>query len=470
MENCTSSTRRRFLQIASSLLAVPFASFGGREAGAAAKPPLRLLTVIDSYGLPAVARSEAWLGSSVGDYALAGEPLGTVLSPLSAYRDNMLVVSGLSMDSLRLSRDAATHDKVTGHALTGSSGPFVGAAMTRPHASLDVRVGQFLSEEYGLASPRVYPHISLSDYAEPATTAFSFDAGGSQIRAIAGPRNAALTLFGAAASDPVAETLDYQSHQLALGLVRERVQSIRGELVNANASGVLDAYRSSVEQLATELELRSDSVCVSPDVNQIRADGKFVEAWEFVPHSFDNVFQALACDLVSSLTYSIGGETINQLRHRFLYDAAEHADASLLGLLTKNFHAASHVTTPVAEKVHELVRTYQSEQLAGLLDKLSTTPDVDGSTILDNTVVFVTSAMSNNTHKVDDYGHLVIAGQNSGLKGGFHYDGSGSTNNDLLTTLARGLGLPDESFGGYDKSGALMAGINNGPIGKMLKG
>ncbi len=461
--------RRKFLKAASGLLAAPFLSFRAPRARAAGAPPLRLMTIMDSYGVPTTNRGETWIDSAVGDYALTNDSLGTILAPLSSYRDNMLVISGLRLDSAIVMNDAATHDRITGQTLTGSRlvDSVTGSAGTQHHASVDVHIGKYLSDDYGLTFPRIYSHLFLSDYSEASKTTFCFNEQGSQIRSISGVGNIVGTLFGSS-EDANAVLLDTRAQQLALDLVHERLQSVRGELVNANAATVMDAYESSVDELATELELRANLQCTPPDITGAPDNG--ARNASSTPFIFASIYQAFACDLASSITYAIGGETINQLKYQFLYDQEAHNDESLLDLLKKNFHAASHRNDPAADKAHELVRTYQAGLLAELLDKMSTTPDIDGSsTMLDNTVIFVTSAMSNNTHKRGDYCHLLLAGSNTNLRGGFHYDCSGSTNNDLLTTIAGGLTLPDTSFGGYDASGTRLEQLNHGPITKMLK-
>ena len=450
-----------FLKLASGLLAPPFLSLRSSPGRATNNPPLRLLTFMDSYGISMNNRDETWIDSMVGDYELTGASLGTILAPLSSYRDNMLVVSGLRLDSAITMNDAATHDRITAQTLCGSrtKNAEVGSIATQHHASVDVHIGKYLNESYGLTYPRVYPHLFLSDYAEPTKTTFCFDDQGNQIRAISGVNPIVNTLFGAS-DDAQFQLLDTKSQQIALNLVSERLQSIRGELINANAATVFDAYESSVDDLATELELRLNLQCTPPDTTGAPEGGRDEDSTAYI---FEAIYEALACDLSSSITYAIGGETINQLRYDFLYDADLHDDAGLQSLLNKNFHAASHRNDAASDKAHELIRAYQAGRIADLIDKLATTPDVDGSMILDNTVVFITSAMSHNTHARADYCHLLLAGSNTNLRGGYHYDCAGSTNNDLLTTIASGLTLPDTSFGGYNAAGDRLDELNHGP-------
>lgn len=469
--NNSFKTRRQFIKLASGLLAVPFCSLSGAGAYGQTKPPLRFLTILDSYGLPTATRNQIWTTSTAGDYALTDANLGTILSPLKAYKDNMLVVSGVNMDSIQRLGGGRTHDNITINTLTGSrSTGGDGASRKIKHASLDVHIGQYLNSTYGLSSPRAYPHLFFTDYAERAKSTFCFDATGTQIRSIAGPKNIANSVFtpGGTGLDEV----QYQSRTQVdvLDLVSKQVQSVRGQLANVNKEDVMEAYHTSVNELAAELELRGANACSIPDSINALPDGTTRVAVNTTPHVFNNIYQAFACDLVSSLSYSIGGETINQLTHAALYNAAEHSDLAVRDLLRKNLHAASHRTDDVANKVHEIVRIYQAELLADLLDKMNSTPDVNGDTLLDNTVIFWASAMSNNTHQITDYPYLLIAGKNAQLQGGFHYDCSDSTNNDLLTTIAQGLTLPDDNFGGHNLAGNYLSVLNNGPITKLLKG
>lgn len=78
--------RRQFIKLASGLLVTPFASLtGGSAIAQNAGSPLRMLTIIDSYGLPAQTRDDIWVRSPIGDYPLLNTDLGTTLAPLQAY-------------------------------------------------------------------------------------------------------------------------------------------------------------------------------------------------------------------------------------------------------------------------------------------------------------------------------------------------------------------------------------------------
>lgn len=461
--------RRHFIQMASRLLAIPFAvplgaALSTKGHAASSKPPLRLLTILDSYGIPAGPhRLPIWAKSTANDYDLRNADLGTILTEFRDFKDNMLVISGIDLAG----KDGNSHDSYTSQALTGSkrlnSGAARGSGLTTSHASLDVHIGSYINNEHGLLVPRAYPNVFLSSYAERNKTTFCFDERGNQIRSVAGI-NSITSAFLSGQSDSNTPALDNIVQQEILGLVQNEVQGLRGQLLNANKNTVLDAYQTSVQQLAREIELRGSSICAPFEAQQI-SDGRNISQ---VPAIFDAIAHMFQCDLASSITYSIGGETINQHSHGSVYNDAQINDATLRALMRKNLHASSHRTDDVANKSHELTRIYQAQQIATVLRKLQITPDSDGSSMFDNTVLFWTSAMSNNTHRGVDYPYLLIAGKNSQLRGGRHYQCSNQTNNDLLTTIAQGMMLPDDHFGGYDRNGKLTNSLHNGPISKML--
>lgn len=468
--------RRQFIKLASSSLALPLILPAARTF-AQNKPPLRLLTLIDTYGIPTQTRNQTWIRSETQDYPLQSQDLGSILQPLEAYIDNMLVISR-NRNSSGPVNAGPNHHQLATHTLTGS-GPLQETRAEQTsiavrHASIDVHIGKYLNNEYGLDQQRVHEHLFFTDYAERAKTTFCFDTSGKQIRSIAGAKTIRDTLFGATASENIdLSTITNKNQRDVLALIDQRIKLLAGNLGNANEDEVLAAYAASVQSVSREIDFTSSGACPVPAelLGSSISNAVFNKTNpQSNEHIFNNIYHAFACNLAGSITYAFGGETINQLCYANLYNSEEHNDDNLLRQLTKNFHASSHLSSEVGNKVHELVRQDQSRQLAHLLDRLSTTIDTDGSTMLDNTVVFFTSQMSDNTHHVDQYPLLMIAGKNTQLQGGFHYACTNNTNNEVLTTLAQGLGMSDEEFGGHNAAGNFVSAQNGGAISKMLKG
>ncbi len=438
------------------------------HAQAQGKPPMRLLIIADSFGVPPD-RKAVWAESQVGDYALTDSSLGTILQPLQAYRQNMALMSGTKFDSIEVTGDVKLHRTASAQLLVGSkpkSG--INASARHYHASVDVRIGDYLNREYGLLTPRVYPQLFLSDRNQSNECTYCFDQNGVQMRAKAGPTSIAKAVFGGL-TDMSALQLDTRAQQAALDLVAEQLRSIRPELVNANAPAVMDAYQASVNDLATQLELRSKLQCKAPDFAILPKDD--APAGESNPAIMSLIQQAFACDLVSAVTYAPGGEYYNNLTHQHLYNAAENNDSKLKTYLGQGLHGVSHKADASAHKAQELVRREQARLLADLLDKLKATPETDGSgdSMLDNTVVWMTSGQSVYVHGFDNYVQAFIAGKNANIRTGYHYDLSLSTNNDIMTTLANGLHIPFDKVGGLGDGAKEFKQLNHGPITKMLK-
>ncbi len=441
--------RRRFLGLAGALLAAPFAPFREGIARAGNNPPLRFLAIMDTYGLGYDDRGSSFVSSSVGDYALQSEDLGVVLQPFEPYLDNLLVISGLDNDSSVMSGDNIQHKYLVAQALTGSR---AAAAYVQQHESIDVRIGTFLNEDYGLSFPRIYPHLNFCDVGSGG--GYSYDKDGFVIPSV-NAGNIVSSVFGAG-DDPLLPAR-LKAHSSVMDAVRHRVASIRPELINANRATVLDAYEDSVDALSQELELRASLECVTPAAESHPGLGP--DSTRLV---FDAIYNAFACQLASSIVYSIGGAEINQLRHDFLGEGTA---------FTRNAHQMSHRGDAEALNAQVAIRAYQAGHVRQFLDRLASTPDVDGSMMLDNTVIYVGSKMSNNVHGRRNYALSVIAGGNTNLRGGYHYDCSAKnrTNCDFLTTLAQGLFVPEEAFGGMRNTGDPIRGVHNGAITAMLK-
>lgn len=468
--------RRHFLKCAASCLALPLFGVSGKDIFAqtgSTKAPLRFMSVIDTYGMPLDTRSEIWISSSSGDYVLNDGHLGTILDPLKAYRENMLVISG-TRDPTGLGFGG--HHNII-KTLSGSR-PIDGhiqAGARLLHPSVDVAIGNFLnSDEYGLSARRPYSHLSFSDYSQADRSTFSFDAAGNEVRTLAGSKNAATALFGGSTSSIVGanEAASINAERDVLGLISSRVRNLKNQMSSDSRIAFMEAYESSVVDLADELELRLDNACAAPANYEnfttdmrVPPDQSFDQRYQM----FEVFEQLFACDMTSSIAYNFGSESINQLTYGFLYDEDLHNDTQVRDLLRTNYHAPSHRDDEPADKVHETVRLHQAQLLAKFLDSMSQTPDVDGSMVIDNLIVYVTCPLSYNTHKTEDYPLLIIAGKNTNLIGGYHYDCAGQTNNDVLATLAQGATLSVDSYGGYHTNGNMLNNTNNGPITRMLK-
>jgi len=441
--------RRNFMHMAGVALGgslLPLAS-RAQESGAG-KPPLRVLTIVDPYGISGD-RTESWMAPVVGTQPLTAEALGWALEPLSGHLPNLNVVSNLNQVSRSVLGGSAAHFSVNGHALSASKG-FGGRAsgIWHSHPSIDAYLGQFLNDEYGLVSGRVYPHVVIA-----GGYGYSFGPDGQPLGGIRSPQALYQSVLG---TDSLARL---SSRELVLEQVRKQLQVVRPQLAQANASTVMDAYESSVQAVAREVELRQDLFCESNAPDSFPG-AKSAEGFQTY---LDAIFQMFACDLTSSVTFG----TEFQMKHGFL--SGEVLAEGVAGL-NLNHHALSHRSAATTGQAQALVFRWRNQLLSAFLDRLAATPEADGTgTLMDNTMVVLHCAMSHNTHQTNGgIPTLVIAGDNTNIRGGQHVDATDRSNNEFFTTLAQGVHSSIDRFGGY-KADTYVESLNTGPIVEMLK-
>jgi hypothetical protein len=123
--------------------------------------------------------------------------------------------------------------------------------------------------------------------------------------------------------------------------------------------------------------------------------------------------------------------------------------------VSDSHHPLSHHQNEPAklERLHK-INEYHFRQFAHLVDKLSKTPEGDG-TMLDHSVfLYGTGISDSNTHFHDDLPIAVIGGKAAGIKGGrFIKYPQGTSLANLHITLLDKLGFPVETLG--DSTGKL---------------
>jgi len=459
--------RRDLIKLASGLLAFPIGGYSGlsRAQQLGGAKPLRLLTLPETYGLDLDRRSELFIRSSAGDYTLEARDLGTTLEPLSAYIDNMAVMTNLVHTRLTGVGGGSDHNSVNGHVLGGSrtiQNGGDGAAHRLANESVDVAIANYLSQPGALPSARLYSHLFFTNGPSRARQTLCYDTDGIQIRSIAGVPAINSTIIGSLGSGGglTLESARMRTQQDILGLVSQNVNTLKQRLMNENFDTKLDAFNTGVHDLADQIEERFNVNCDVPDsVNSISENT--------TENIFKLIAQTFACDTVTSLTYNIGDELANSMSHNHLQSSNE--DSEVNELLGRNYHTSSHSSVDAGVRSQEIVRRDQASQVAKLLDVLSTTPEVNSNDMLiDNTLIFMPSVLAHNVHGVRNPPTLMIAGKNTNIIGGKHYDCENQTTNDVLTTVAQGLYVPFDRFGGYGSNG-YVNNSNNGPIDRMLK-
>jgi hypothetical protein len=182
---------------------------------------------------------------------------------------------------------------------------------------------------------------------------------------------------------------------------------------------------------------------------------------KMVPYQIENLVQALACDVVrsASLLFWNGDGPIFPAEFPG-YDPNTFANTSPFASL--NWHATIHDSNDVsATHAQDLNNTYQyfGRMFTLLVQRLAAITDVDGSRLLDNTLVVWVAQLGYGNHTTFNI-PVVMAGMKSAFPQGQgrHVVENRRSLGDLHAHVLRMLGGTDMTYGATGTVGAVAAG------------
>ncbi|MCA9618658.1 MAG: DUF1552 domain-containing protein [Myxococcales bacterium] len=131
-----------------------------------------------------------------------------------------------------------------------------------------------------------------------------------------------------------------------------------------------------------------------------------------------------------------------------------------VGLETGGHHTSTHDSSPASQAVLTALYTWYAERFAYLLDQLANTPDVDGRSVLDNTLVIWGSELGIGwTHDISNV-PFVFAGATDLLAGGRYLSGSVIQQGRMLVSACHAMGLTEvQSYGSLDTGAGPIPGL-----------
>jgi len=355
-----------------------------------AEAPRRLLVLSHCHGWP----YESWamrpkgLGTSkpweLDLGALPRDAWSAPLAPLYAHRNHMIAVDGLSLATAELDIDGNRHDTGWVHAWTGDNADFSGTDTRSMAASLDQLVAAHVARADRLPSLE----LSCNDIRE-AGRPVAYAATGDRLPVLNTVDSAWQRLFG-----PSSGGADLAARQRGvLDFAWGEYSASRASLTRA-ARQRLEAHFGLLSSLGDRIEGMASLTC--PEVPSTTSSLASYDA-QFDAFS-DLIAAALSCDITRVVTLSLGE------------------------LPTADF-GASHITDDVHKGLaheiyndpvkHEAMTNYlihHSQQVARLIDRLASTPDMDGRSLLDNTLVVWGSELGNGWHGYQNYNPVIFGG------------------------------------------------------------
>jgi hypothetical protein len=401
-------------------------------ANTAAKPVRRLGVVYHPNGVI----YENWLPKGVGP----GFELSRVLSPLEPFRDQLLVVTGLSSHQAEALGDGGgDHSRATGSYLTGVH-VRKSDSVVENSISMDQIAARALQSETQLSSLQLTVDdnslVGSCDvgYSCAYSSTLSWLTPTLPLMAENNPRVVFERLFGSSDSTDARLRASRLRQDLSiLDSVTARVRQLQQKLGPADTTKVNDYLESlrDVERRIQKAEEQSATGGGGVDRPAGVPDG-------FEPHVqllYDLQLLAYRSDLTRVITFMYGREQTGRPYPQ-------------IGVPEPHHSLTHHQNDPVKMEKCTLIQTYHVKLFAGYLEKLRATPDGDGS-LIDHVILLYGSGISNSDrHTHGPLPTLLLGGGTGTIKGGRHLvfpDDTPLTN--LQLTLLNKMGVPAEHLG-----------------------
>jgi len=403
---------------------------GTALAQTAAKPAPRLGFIYFPHG----AIMSKWTPSTEGREF----DLPPVLKPLEPFKRQLTIVTGLENK----------HAYGPTHAIT----PGTWLSSVTPRISHDpyggVTADQIAAQHIGQDTPLPSLEVATEEpvgggacdrnYGCSYGATISFRTPSTPLPMEFNPRKLFQRLFGAGDTPEEREALAAQYASI-LDVVAGKAAELK-RVVGPADRAKLDDYLESVREIerrVEKMEARDLSHIALPDA-PTGIPNTFDEQLSLM---FDLVHLAWQANMTRVVTFMMAAEVSNMT-----YNHVGVSDA---------FHALSHHQNNAAKLARlERVQVYHTEQFAKFVEKLSVTPDGDGS-MLDNAILLYGSNMSDsNAHDHFPLPNAVLGGGCGALQGQQHlrYPDRTPVANLLVTLLDR-AGVPIEQLG--DSTGEL---------------
>jgi Protein of unknown function (DUF1552) len=426
-------------------------AMSARSARAAATPaPRRLVIFYTPNGTDSqITEPDFWPQQTGANFVLGKET-----SPLEPLRKNLLVVSGVNGESMKQD-DSTVNPKAAGHGdlhsigmsqmLTGLSYVYdattgvIAGALPGGYAG-GISIDQYLAKK--LAPPTRFPTLEFGviNATDAGILPFSrmISAGRNQpIPAEQDPAKMFTRIFTSGA--PMGQmTVDQSVAQRKSVLDFVLTESTRLEQrLSTGDRQKLDQHLTHVRDLETRLRPLSTPVITQASCNSVPAvqnAGDPLDKANFPATGklhMDLLTLALKCDVtrIASLQWSWAR---SNLVHSWAGAAKGHHDMSHEGK-----------STPLTG-----VNTWYAQQLAYFGQALLATPDVDGKSLLDNTLVYWCSDVAwGINHSFDGLRSFFLGSCGGTMKTGQHIAVGGQTHQKLLVTLLNAMGVMENQFG-----------------------
>ena len=375
--------------------------------------------------------------------------MGETFKSMESLREDFQIYTGFEQQNAAAGGDGAG-DHARGVAT------FLTSARARKTAGSDISLGVSVDQVAAQAAANTTRLASLELSADGVRKAGQCDSGYScayqfnlswrsenqPMTPESQPRAVFERLFGAGSTTERAESLGqrYSSKKSVLDFVQQDAKALQRHLGRSDRQK-LDEYLTGVREIERQIE-KAEAMGLPVDPGVKAPDDKPGTYQEDLRLMMDMMVLAFKTDSTRISTFLMAHDGSN----RSFQD---------IGVSDGHHNISHHQNKPEnLEKIAKIDNFYM-EQLAYFLQKMKDTPDVDGKSLLHNSMIVYGGCLSDgDRHNHDDL-PIIVAGHAGGaFKPGRHVDlGENVPMANLHLRLLQELGLKERSFG--DSTGTL---------------
>jgi hypothetical protein len=360
-------------------------------------------------------------------------------APLEALHKQLLVVSGVNMESAKKDSTGDLHSVGMSHMLTGIEW-VQGTGFTLPGGlpvgfAGGISVDQYVANKVGSAtrfSSLEFGAITITDYGvHPFGRMIS--AGKNQpVPPEDDPSAMFKRIFGdvAAGSDPGMAQILAQRRSV-LDFVIDDVTRLETRLGPKDKQRV-DQHLTAVRSLETRLSKTGNTTCGADKTAPVVMDPQDKSKFDvLVKLQTDLLVLALQCDVtrVASLQMSWAR---SMLSHPWIN-------------VNDNHHTMTHGP---ATDILSSINTWYAKQVAYLGTSMAAVDDGNGKTLLDNSMVYWCGECARGyDHDFNNIRVFILGSGGGAIQTGQHIKVNNEPHNKLLVTLMNAMGVPDTQFG-----------------------
>ncbi len=354
---------------------------------------------------------------------------------LAPFRSRLLWTRGVDL-SVAMSGPGEQHQRGLGALLTGQrlgTGSFMGNDGSKAGWAQGVSLDQALVPLLGAGTRVASLQLGVHTIERDVSGALSYSGAAQPLLSVDDPRQVFHQLFLDGSGSSTAADRLRQQRGSVLDAVQAQLSSLSKRVSRADAQR-LDRHLTLVRELEVRVTRIPAGTCMTPSEPGALAYDTEAAMPEVTSLMIDLLVAAFRCDLTRVATLSIS-------------DAKNHMAMPFINV-SSDVHNLSHYgdTDPLRADLAKR-DVWVTQQVASLLTKLSQSVEADGSTLLDDTLLFWGSDVSRgNVHAHDDM-PFVLAGGGAGFRMGRVVQYNSKPHNDLLLAILQAFGSTATTFG-----------------------